>query len=344
MAVTKTHIAAVKKSLSKFDFTRLEERCTNEAQTRMALIEPLLEVLGFSRSDDKDMLTEFTAGWGKKNDKADIGLKVDSKSTEIIIECKKLGKKLTDIEASQLNSYFINTKNAKFGILTNGLEWRFYSINEATKDTMLYSIPFLVLDFTEINDELIEEFTKFHKNADNLKEVYNEAQEIYFLQGFEEAFASELAEPSEEFIKAIFNRMHGKKLMDSTKNKIKNLINSNAIQNALPKVIEEESKNGSIVITTAEELKIYHSIKTLLLHSIKKLDASRINYRDLKNSFNILVDDNNKKIICKITCSRGKYYIDLNSADEKKHEVKGLESIVPLKKELISVANTLLGL
>lgn len=210
MAVTKTHIAAVKKSLSKFDFSRLDERCANEAQTRVALIEPLLEVIGYSRSDDRDMLTEISAGWGKKNDKADIGLKTDSKTTEIIIECKKLGKKLTDIEASQLNSYFINTKNAKFGILTNGLEWRFYSINESTKDTILYSIPFLILDFSEITDELIEEFTKFHKNADNLKEVYNEAQEIYFLQGFEDAFASELAEPSEDFIKAIFNRMHGK--------------------------------------------------------------------------------------------------------------------------------------
>jgi hypothetical protein len=165
MPLNKNIISAVKKSLVKFDFSRLEERCSNEAQTRGALIEPLLEVIGYSRSDDKDMLTEFNAGWGQKNDKADIGLKTDSKTTEIIIECKKFGKKLTDIEASQLNSYFINTKNAKFGILTNGLEWRFYSINEATKDSKLYSIPFLILDFSEITDELIEEFSKFHKSA-----------------------------------------------------------------------------------------------------------------------------------------------------------------------------------
>lgn len=135
--------------------------------------------------------------------------------------------------------------------------------------------------------------------------------------------------------------MHGKKLTDSTKTKIKNLINSNAIQNALPKVIEEESKNGSIVITTAEELKIYHSIKTLLLHSFRKLEASRINYRDQKNSFNILVDDNKNKIICKIVSSRGKYFIEING---QKYEVKGLESIVPLKKDIINIATGLLGL
>jgi len=341
MPVNKNIVTAVKKSLTKFDFSRLEEICKNEAQTRMYLIEPLLEILGYSRSDEKDMLTEINAGWGKKNDKADIGLKADSKSTEIIIECKVLGKKLTDKEASQLNNYFINTKNAKFGILTNGLEWKFYSTNEATKNSQLYSIPFLILDFSEITEELIEEFSKFHKSAQYLKELYDEVQEIYFLQGFEDAFAAELSDPSEDFIKAIFNRMHGKKLTETTKIRLKNLVNSNAIQDALPKVIEEESKNGSTVITTAEELKIYHSIKTLLLHSIKKLEASRINYRDQKNSFNILVDDNNQKIICKIVSNKGKYFIEINGG---KIEVKGLESIVPLKKDIINIASNLLGI
>jgi len=337
MPLNKSIVSAVKKSLSKFDFTRLEEKCTNEAQTRLVLIEPLLEILGYSRTDD--MMTEINAGWGQKNDKADIGLKVDGKTTEIIVECKKLGKKLTDIEASQLNGYFINIKNAKFGILTNGLEWRFYSINDATKESKLYSIPFLTLNFNEITDDLVEEFSKFHKSAQYLKELYEEVQEIYFLQGFEDAFANELSDPSEDFVKAIFNRMHGRKLTESTKIRLKNLINSSAIQNALPKIIEQESKNGSTIITTAEELKIYHSIKTLLLHSIKKLDASRINYRDQKNSFNILVDDNNKKIICKIVSNKGRYFIEING---DKKEVLGLESIVPLKKEILNIATNLL--
>ena len=88
----------------------------------MYLIEPLLEVLGFSRIDDRDMLTEINAGWGQKNDKADLGLIVKSKKPEIIIECKKLGKRLTDKEASQLNGYFSQTEGSKIGILTNGLE------------------------------------------------------------------------------------------------------------------------------------------------------------------------------------------------------------------------------
>lgn len=337
MPIDKKIIAVVKKSLSKFDFSRLEEKCTNEAQTRMYLIEPLLEILGYSRIDDKDMLTEFNAGWGQKNDKADIGLIQRGKTPEIIIECKKYGKKLTDKEALQLNNYFLNTKGAKFGVLTNGVDWLFYTDYESTKSPVLFSTPFMVLNFEEISDDLIENFSKFHKNADCLKEVYEEAQEFFFLSGFQNALSAELAEPSDLLIKAIFNRMEGKQLSEQLKIKIRAMVNSRNIQEALPFIMEEEAKNGSIVITTAEELKIYHAVKTILLNKFKKVDSTRISYRDQKNSFNIVIDDNNQKLVAKVTSSRGKYTIEVPNSGNKV-EVRGLESVIGLKKYIEDAA------
>jgi hypothetical protein len=335
MPINKQITNIIKKSLSKMDFSRLDERCTNEAQTRLVLIEPILEVLGYSRTDD--MASEINAGWGKKNDKADIGLIVSGKNPEIIVECKKYGKKLTDKEASQLNNYFINTKNSKFGILTNGMEWRFYFPNESTKEMKLFEIPFIVLNFDELNENLFETLSKFHKNNIDLKELYDDAQDFYFLEGFADAFANELADPSDDLIKAVFNRMEGKRVTDQIKAKIRNLINANAIQDALPKVIEQESKNGSMVITTAEELKIYHTVKTIIVNSIKKIDATRISYRDHKNSFNILVDDNNKKLIAKITNSKTKHFIEINGM---KYDIVGIESIVALNKQIVEVTKS----
>ncbi len=132
--------------------------------------------------------------------------------------------------------------------------------------------------------------------------------------------------------------MHGKRITDQIKLKIRNLINSNSIQTVLPKLIEEESKNGNVIITTAEELKIYHTVKTIILNSVKKVDASRISYRDQKNSFNILVDDNNKKLIAKITSSRNKYSIELNG---NKYDANDIENIVALKKQIIEIAQQL---
>jgi len=192
MNIDKKITAVVKKGFAKFDFTRLDEKCTNEAQTRMYLIEPLLEILGYSRIDDHDMLTEINAGWGAKNDKADLGLIIKGKTPEIIIECKKFGKKLTDKEGSQLNNYFIHTKGSKIGILTNGLEWRFYTTNQIEKNQNLFNIPFLVIDFSEIDDAKIEQFAQFHKNAvDNIKQITEEAQEYFFKYGFINALAEE---------------------------------------------------------------------------------------------------------------------------------------------------------
>lgn len=336
MPTNKQVVNAIKKSISKFDFTNLDERCTNEAQTRFVLIEPLLEVLGYSRIDD--MATEINAGWGQKNDRADIGLIVKGKIPEIIVECKKHGKKLTDKEASQLNGYFINTKNSKFGVLSNGLEWRFYFPNDASKEMRLYEVPYKTINFDDLSEDSIEFLSRIHKSNIDLNELHEEAQDFYFLEGFNDALASELLDPSDDLIKALFNRMHGKRITDNIKLKIKNLINSNSIQSVLPKLIEEESKNGNVIITTAEELKIYHSVKTIILNSIKKIDASRISYRDQKNSFNILVDDNNKKLIAKITSSRNKYTIEINGI---KYDANNIEGIVSLKKQIVEVAQPL---
>lgn len=332
MLVNKKISAVVKKSFSKFDFSRLEEKCGNEAQTRISLIEPLLEILGYSRHDD--MLTEINAGWGQKNEKADLGLIVKGKRPEIIIECKKLGKKLTDKEGSQLNSYFSNTEGSKIGILTNGLEWRFYA--EFEEKNKLHMNPFLIIDFTEIDEDKIEAFAQFHKNNIDIKLILEDAQDVFFLEGFNGALTDELLNPSDDFIKAIFARMPGKRMNDTIKTKLRELINSNSIQQILPKLIEEESKNGNIIITTGEELKIYHAFKTIIINSLKKVDFSRISYRDQKNSFNILVDDNQRKTIAKITSNRGKYFLEIDGGE--KTSADNLESIVSQSKQIIEAA------
>jgi hypothetical protein len=198
----------------------------------------------------------------------------------------------------------------------------------------------MVLDINQVDDDLFENLSKIHRNNIDLKELNEEAQEFFFLEGFADAFASELCEPSDDFVKAIFNRMEGKRMTDQVRDKIRKLITSKAVQEALPRLIEEEAKSGNMIITTAEELKIYHAVKTILINSFKKIDPTRISYRDQKNSFNILVDDNNKKMIAKVTCSKNKYAIDING---NKFDVNGLESIVALSKYLKDAATPFLS-
>ena len=128
---------------------------------------------------------------------------------------------------------------------------------------------------------------------------------------------------------------------DAIKDKLRGLINSSSIQQVLPKLIEEESKNGNLIITTSDELKIYHAVKTIIINSLKKVDFSRISYRDQKNSFNILVDDNQRKVIAKITSSRNNHFLEITGYVNK-YPVDELEKIVELNKEIVSAAKSFL--
>jgi hypothetical protein len=98
--------------------------------------------------------------------------------------------------------------------------------------------------------------------------------------------------------------------------------------------VEESKKEGNSIITTAEELKFYHAIKTLLIQR-KEIESERISYRDQKNSFLILVDDNQKKMICRLILTHNKKKIEING---KSFDVEGLDTVVKLKKELTDSA------
>lgn len=339
MQIDKKQIAAVKKSLLKFDFTRLEERCSNEAQTRFTLIEPLLEILGYSRFDD--MVTEVSAGFGEKNDRADIGLFVNNKLStlkpEIVVECKKYGKRLTDKEGSQLNNYFNNTPSAKIAVLTNGMEWKIYASDLNSKESSLNPAPFIQFDLSNLTDETIELMTHLKRDVlqSSLKDLLEEAAEFFFMNKFEDAFFDLLFNPTDELIKIIFNKMGGLRMTDSAKEKIQKLINSSNLQIITDRlVIEESKKDGNSIITTAEELKMYHAIKTLLIQR-KEIKSERISYRDQKNSFLILVDDNQKKMICRLIINHNKRKIEING---KEYDIEGLDTIVKLRKELTDSA------
>jgi hypothetical protein len=335
--ISKPQRNAVRKSLAKIDFTRLEERCANEAQTRFTLVELILEVLGYSRLDD--MVTEVSAGFGEKNDRADIGLFVSNKKAtlkpEIIVECKKYGKKLTDKEASQLNNYFINTPSAKIAILTNGMDWKVYAADINSKESTLHPMPFMEMSLEDIDDEVVENLTRLKRDVINIKELQEEAAEFFFMGRFGGAFFEEFLNPSDEMIKAVYSRMGGNRLTDSIKGKIKGLINSQSLREVAERMtIEESKRNGNMVITTAEELKMYHAIKAILLQR-KEIKSDRISYRDQKNSFLILVDDNQKKQICRIVFTQNKQRIEING---KEYDVNGIESVVSLRKELTDAA------
>ena len=71
------------------------------------------------------------------------------------------------------------------------------------------------------------------------------------------------------------------------------------------------------VETTEAELESFMIIKTILR---QKIDIKRITYRDAQSYFAILLDDNNRKTICRLYLNGNKKYFVV--LDENKKEVK----------------------
>ena len=326
-------IRKIKKGFDQINFKEIAElRCHNEAQTRQSLIEPFFELLGYNYRED--LIPEFSADFGnRESKKVDYAIVISGKSPQMIIEAKKYGKNLNDKDAGQLNNYFVNTQSAKIGILTNGMEYKFYARDLKSKG--LNSNPFFTFDIEDYDNGDIEKLSLFFRNQIDLNIILEEAQSIYFLDEFENAFFNEMASPSPELIKSIYTRMGGKRITDKVSTEIRQLINSISIKTVLEKLTIHESKmSKSGIVTTNEELKIFHVIKTILAQN-KQIDTHRIEYKDYKNFFNILIDGNQRKNICSLTIKANSKKIDIQG---QVFEITDIDSIVKLKKKLVDSA------
>ena len=103
----------------------IKDNLLTEEATKMSLVVPFFAMLGYDVFNPEEFVPEYTADVGiKKGEKVDYAIVKDGEPI-ILIEAKWCGESL-DRHGSQLFRYF-GTTAAKFGILTNGIVYRFYT-------------------------------------------------------------------------------------------------------------------------------------------------------------------------------------------------------------------------
>ena len=272
------------KKLDNWDWQKAIDISDNETATRNVLIHPFLKLLNYDEVDD--FFHEVTADLkNKKGKKIDVAITLGGKNPLILVECKKATAKLNDNHFIQLRNYCTDTNSAKLGILTNGIIYKFYSRDS---DNVLQSVPFFEFDLSDYSNQDLEMLAMFMRNVIDINSILEEAEEIYFLEKFDDALYEALVNPSKEFIKVVYKNMGGKKMTDKVSSKIKALINGTSLNGAANKIIKHEAAtSNSGIITTDEEIKAYNVIKTIMAMSskFKNADLDRISYRDLKGKF-----------------------------------------------------------
>ena len=182
----------------------LKDTISTEEATKMSMIIPFFQLLGYDVFNPSEFCPEYTADVGiKKGEKVDYAILINNQP-EILIECKWCGESLTK-HGSQLFRYF-STSPAKFAILTNGLTYQFFTdLDEANKMDLT---PFLEINIDNLKDAQINELKKFSKEVFDKDNIFSTASELKYSTLIKGLLSQDLDAPSDDFIRYVLSGVY----------------------------------------------------------------------------------------------------------------------------------------
>ena len=191
-------------SLGKLIEKQKSDITTKEA-TKEVFVMPFIRALWFDISDSREVVADFSAGIDcDNNGRVDYAICVDDKPV-VLFECKSCTIDLTGEHADQLRRNFA-TASAVFGVLTNGISYRFYS--DIKQDNIMDEKPFMELNLLDIDEEIIPELTGLSRETFDLDQIFSVASELRYIQAIKNVLFEQSASPSLEFVRLFANQVY----------------------------------------------------------------------------------------------------------------------------------------
>lgn len=327
-----------------------------EEATKTALIMPFIGALGYDVFDPSEVVPELNADVGiKKGEKVDYAIMREGNPT-ILFECKSAHTDLDEVHASQLYRYFSVTE-ARIGVLTNGVLYRFFS--DLEEKNKMDERPFLEFHMLDIHEPLVMELKKLTKSSFNMEEMIEVAGELKYTRAIKQLLAQQMSDPTEDFIRFFAGEVYSGRITQKVKEQFRPVIKramrqfitekvndrlQSAIQQEGPAeapvettepveqdsdspeegVVHKDEERG--VVTTEEEMEAFRIVKAI---ASEVVEPSRIVDRDVKSYFGVLLDDNNRKPICRLRFNTEQNYIGLfdENKDEERVSIDSLDEI-----------------
>ena len=176
-----------------------------EEATKTSFVLPFIQMLGYDIFDPMEVVPEFTADIGtKRHEKVDFALMKDGDPV-VLIEIKPTGKSLSEEHISQLLRYF-GVTTARFGILTDGLTYMFFS--DLDKNHVMDQKPFFEFNMLEFTDRQVKELQRFTKEQFDTKSTVDAARELKYTRQIIRLFSSELSQPSNAFVRYVASQVY----------------------------------------------------------------------------------------------------------------------------------------
>lgn len=289
-----------------------------EEATKNSMVMPLIQTLGYNVFDPLEVTPELVADVGtKKGEKVDYAILKDGKPI-MLFECKKAGAELNIKHASQLFRYFHVTE-ARFGVLTNGLTYKFFT--DLEQPNKMDEKPFFEFDLTDFKDRDVEQLKKFAKSSFDLDIILTTANDLKYTRAIQNKITDWMTNPPEDVVRSLSSELLGNRRFTPaykdqftalTKRAFEQLIGERINERLLgamtpePKNMQEvivpmtplrPSDVEAQIVTSPEEIEGLHIIRAILRNQV---NPRRIVMRDAQSYCAILLDDNNRKPICRL--------------------------------------------
>ena len=322
----------------------IKDSIQTEEATKMSMIAPFFNLLGYDIFNPKEFCPEFTADVGiKKGEKVDFAILMDGNPV-ILIEAKVINKKLEKHD-SQLFRYF-STTSAKFAILTNGVIYKFYTdlaeTNKMDKD------PFYEFNIFNLSEQDIVEIQKFRKDEFDIEKLTDNASILKSTYYFRQELQSNINSPSDEFVKLFLKDFYkGPKtqnVIDRYRPILKKSINDYIDELVKKKMTSIVNESGYVVTSsdTAQpaptdlELDILFIVKNMLNDLVEMND---ITYKVTESYFAILYKNNVRKWIVRVISNDSQITLIIPNENKKelKFKISTVDDINLYNKEITDV-------
>jgi hypothetical protein len=334
---------------------QLKDKIETEESTKHAFVLPFINILGYDTFNPTEVVPEFTADLGlKKGEKVDYAI-FQNGNPILIVECKNWREDL-NVHNSQLFRYFHVTKT-RFSLLTNGIEYRFYT--DLEEPNKMDEKPFLEFNITTVKENMVNEIAKFHKSNFDVDSIVDNASSLKYTREIKRLISEELIIPSHDFVRLFANKAYSGRLTERVMEEFKELVQkafnqtisekvNDRLNAAINKEAEKQQEDNvetqepeSKIITTEEEMEGFRIVVAILR---RKLPVSRIIHRDTQSYFGILLDDNNRKPLCRLHLNGGNKYLGV--FDDKKNEtrepIQSIEDIYKFEDALLKTVDNYL--
>jgi hypothetical protein len=180
---------------------RRYEQVVGEEATKMALIIPFFSALGYDVYDPREVIPDYTADFALKkagqSEKVDYAIAIND-DIVILVEAKACRQKF-DVTEGQLKRYFSGLKKTNIAVVTNGIEYRFFT--DLLEANVMDKEPFFIFNILEHNQEDVEHLKLFIRDNFDATAIYRQAEEMVYVQGITQLLSNLFVNPSDKFVR-----------------------------------------------------------------------------------------------------------------------------------------------